>query len=212
MSASNPAGAIDALLSHPFTFRERRAFPLRFLRRNVRAVVTNGTLCAVDLLRLDDTPIDDPLAVACIVYASTRPPARLLRDLRAGSGAFSATVSTFAVRQFRTAADWNAARKLVADLLSDVRDSVCTYSAEPIRGAPQGLPREWGLGDRCAAASILMRVYKMSFEAWLAMPATTANMLYFAEAEHRGMIGEDTFLNRETLAGAAEILEKMRFD
>lgn len=212
MSTSNPRGAIAALLARPFTFRERRAFPLCFLRRNARAVITNGTLCAVDLLDLDDKPIDDPLVVSCIVYASTRSAEQLRRDLRSGAGAFSARVSTFALRQFRTERDWRAARKLVADMLADVRASVCTYNAEPIAGARQGLPREWGLGDRCAAASMLMRVYKMRFDEWLALPLTTANMLYFAEAEHRGMIGEDTFLNRETLAGAEAILANMRFD
>lgn len=211
MSAENPKGAIEALLAREYVFRARLPFPLRFVRRRVPAVLTLGALAAVDLMGLESAPCSDAAVVGCILYASTRSPRSLARELRRGKAAFSARMLRFARRHLRSPADWSAARRIVEAMLADVRAASCSYDS-PFSGADKGLPREWGLGDRCAAVSLLMRVYKMPLdEAW-ALPVTTANMLYFAEAEHRGLRGMDTFLNRETLEGAEAILAQMKFE
>lgn len=197
MSEANPRGAAQALAGQRY----------KFLSRDV--CLTEGVLCALDILGLDSAPVSDVKVLCVLFWLGGERAQETERWLMRGKDELSLQVLRQLPKIFPSSTHIREAVKIAMQIIAEYNSSFCVYHSDHASAGNTDL-RISGCGNRASRAAFAMRNFGMSFREYLATPASRINALYAAECEYNGMHGLDTFFGREELERVAPIAKKMQ--
>lgn len=191
---ANPKGAAQALAGKIYLFRGRK------LR------LTQGVLCALDILGLDNATVADARLVFAVTVIGGMPPEKVEELLQLGKDALTLAIFSETKTLIRGRKALREASRITEEMILDYNRSVCVY--EPPDGGTSSAP-VCGIGCRAAAFASLSRRHHCSWREFLDMPATRANILLASENEYAGNRGVKTFVTEEMLENAERVFSEI---
>lgn len=189
MSVSNPRESVDALVGKTVEWCGREL------------CLTNASMIALSALGLDASPLENPDFVWALIWVSSVPADDLVCEIRKSSFGLH-VVRGFAAGQNRDA--WQNAARAASELLGYYNASVCRFYVATSADTTVG---EW-----VAAAAYFLREYGVSFDEFVAMPASRMNALYAAACEREGFQPTDTYVTRANAPKLEAFLASANFD